>query len=249
VSFYDDLAPYYHLLFEDWEASVARQGAALARLLAGFAVVPGDTVLDAACGIGTQTIGLLDHGYRVIASDISADAVARLRGEIQRRGLSAEIRIDDMRTLTLAAADSVAALIACDNSIPHLLSDDEIRQALQCFFRRVRPGGVVVVSVRDYAAMERRNPDVRPYGVRIDRQGNRFLAVQVWEWEGDQYDLRMYLTFEAQSGACETRVLVTRYYAIAVSRLMELMVQAGFADVRRHDDVLFQPVLTGMRLK
>ena len=31
--FYDRLAPYYHLLYGDWETSVARQGAALARLL------------------------------------------------------------------------------------------------------------------------------------------------------------------------------------------------------------------------
>jgi hypothetical protein len=30
---------------------------------------------------------------------------------------------------------------------------------------------------------------------------------------------------------------------------MELMAQAGFAEVQRHDDVLYQPVLIGVRLK
>lgn len=32
-AFYDELAPLYHLVYEDWEASVARQGSALGSLL------------------------------------------------------------------------------------------------------------------------------------------------------------------------------------------------------------------------
>jgi len=32
-AFYDELAPLYHLVYEDWEASVARQGTALASLI------------------------------------------------------------------------------------------------------------------------------------------------------------------------------------------------------------------------
>ena len=31
--FYDDLAFYYHLIFEDWDASMARQGDALTSLI------------------------------------------------------------------------------------------------------------------------------------------------------------------------------------------------------------------------
>jgi hypothetical protein len=32
-TFYDRLAPLYHLIYEDWEASVTRQGVALASLI------------------------------------------------------------------------------------------------------------------------------------------------------------------------------------------------------------------------
>jgi hypothetical protein len=56
----------------------------------------------------------------------------------------------------------------------------------------------------------------------------------------------MYLTTESD-GTCETRVLVTRYYAVTIERLMQLMSAAGFVDVQRRDDVLFQPVLVGRR--
>ena len=245
AGFYDELAPFYPLLYADWEGAIARQGAALSKLLSELGVARDDIVLDAACGVGTQALGLISQGHRVVASDLSAGAVARFKMELQRRALQATARVDDMRDLATAEPASVAAVIACDNSVPHLLSDDAISQAFASFRRVLKPGGWMVISVRDYASIERKNPDVRPYGLRRD-SNRRFLAVQVWEWDADRYDLRMYLTTES-NGTCETRVLVTRYYAVTIERLMQLMAAAGFVDVQRRDDVLFQPVLVGRR--
>ena len=247
--FYDQLAPFYHLLYGDWEAAVRTQGEALARLLHVRGVVPGEPVLDAACGIGTQTLGLLAQGCTVIASDLSPGAVARLREELDVRGLRASVRVDDLRTLQGTADSSCAAVLACDNSLPHLLTDAEILQALRAAHRVLRPGGLLVLSVRDYAVIERRSPDVRPHGLHLDPEGRRFLAVQVWEWDGDCYDLRLYLTTEKPDGRCTTRVLTSRYYAVTTDRLKDLMHEAGLHEVQRLDDVLFQPVLVGRRAR
>lgn len=245
TSFYDGLAPYYHLIYGDWARAVDEQGAALSQLLARHGVQPGDPVLDAACGIGTQTLGLLQHGHRMAASDLSPGAVERLQAEAAQRGFKVEARVDDLRTLACAVPGSMAAVIACDNSIPHLLSDDQLLQCFRSCLRCLRPGGVAVFSVRDYAVIERKHPDVRPYGLRYDG-GSRFLAVQAWEWDGDQYTVRMYLTSESPEGRCETRVLTSRYYAVTIDRLIELMREAGFAEIVRRDDVLFQPVITAV---
>jgi len=119
------------------------------------------------------------------------------------------------------------------------------RSCLRC----LRPDGAFVISVRDYEVIERKNPDVRPYGLRQDDDGNRILAAQAWEWEGDQYDVRFYLTTESSDGSCHTKVFLSRYYAISIQRLTELMEEAGFTKVRRRDDVLFQPVLVARRRK
>jgi SAM-dependent methyltransferase len=246
ASFYDQLAPYYHLLYGDWGSAAIEQGAALAGLLRQSGIEPGQPVLDAASGIGTQTIGLLICGYAVAASDISPRAIERLDEELAVRALRAQTRVDDLTTLEHTRSGSMAAVLACDNSIPHLLSDAALLQAFRSCFRCLRPGGVAIFSVRDYAAIERKNPDVRPYGLRYEG-GNRFLAVQVWEWDGDEYDLRVYLTSESSDGVCETKVLKSRYYAVTIDRLLALMAEAGFADVQRRDDVLFQPVLVGYR--
>ena len=246
TDFYDRLAPYYHLLYGDWETAVEKQGAALARLLAEHDVITGQPVLDAACGIGTQTLGLISNGYRLTASDASAAAVARLQRELAARGLQAQAQVDDLRTLGHVASGAMAAVLACDNSVPHLLSDADLLQCFSACLRCLRPGGLAVFSVRDYAAIRRVDPDVRPYGMR--RSGDdRFLAVQVWEWDGDRYDLRLYLTTEQADGRCSTEVLRSRYYAVTTDKLLALMHDAGFVDTRRLDDVLFQPVLIGRR--
>jgi len=203
ATFYDELAPYFHLLYGDWERAILKQGAAISSLLGEFGIKSGDRVLDAACGIGGE--------------------LKRLRFELSSRSLHAQLHLDDLRTLAHAASGSMAAILACDNSIPHLL-----------------------FSVRDYAAIERKTPDVRPYGMRY-LDGDRFLAVQVWEWDKDQYDLRLYLTREFADGRCEARVLRSRYYAVSIARLCELLLEAGFVEVQRRDHVLHQPVLVGRR--
>jgi hypothetical protein len=62
ATFYDRLAPHYHLLYGDWDAAITRQGDALSDLLVAQGIAPGAPILDAACGIGTQSIGLARHG-------------------------------------------------------------------------------------------------------------------------------------------------------------------------------------------
>ena len=245
ADFYDQLAPFYHLLYPDWERSVETQGRALNALLRELGAPPGAHVHDAAAGIGTQTLGLLLAGHDLSASDISPGAIQRLRQELARRGLAAHTTVDDLRRLCSVETGSKDAVIACDNSIPHLLGDADILQAFVQCRRCLRPGGVVVFSIRDYAKIERKSPDVRPYGLRRDGD-QRFLAVQVWEWEGNRYDLRVYLTTDAAS-SCRTTVLCSRYYAVPIARLLELLNQAGFVEVERRDDVFFQPVIHGRK--
>jgi methylase of polypeptide subunit release factors len=75
--FYNDLAPYYHLILEDWDAAVRRQAEALGPLIARLAGPGPKRILDATYGIGTQAIGLALEGYEVTASRLSPKVVAR----------------------------------------------------------------------------------------------------------------------------------------------------------------------------
>lgn len=243
-AFYDQLAPFYHLLYPNWDASVARQSRGIATVLEEFGISPGARILDAACGIGTQTLGLAQLGYDVTASDLAPAAVARARTEAQRRNLRVTFAVADLRLLSTVFATPFAAVIACDNAVPHLLSDADIRTAFAECRRVLEPGGALVISVRDYAEIERRSPDVRPYGSRTEGDC-RYSAEQTWRWEGDQYDLTLRLTQQCGSEPPVVREFHSRYYAVEVSTLERLLREAGVERVTRRDEHFFQPLLVG----
>ena len=122
---YDELAPLYHLIFESWETTVARQGRALASLITEEWGPSARTVLDAAVGIGTQALGLLALGFRVTGSDLSHAAVDRARREAAARRLPLTGLVADFRALPVRER-CVDVVIVCDNALPHLETPGEI---------------------------------------------------------------------------------------------------------------------------
>jgi SAM-dependent methyltransferase len=250
--FYDELAADYDLIFESWEASRARQGGWIAALLARFlgpvaAAAPGQVrILDAAAGIGTQSLPLAERGYQVTSRDLSSAAIARLRREAQSRGLAIDAATADMRTVGDGLAGRFDAVLAFDNAIPHLLTDDDIRTALRSFQRALRPGGVCLLSVRDYAQDDPGRDRVLPYGIRW-RDGVRHFPIQAWRWLGTtHYDISFFLIVDEPEAPLVRRT-TTRYYAVTIERLLALLAEAGFVECERLDGAFYQPVLVGRK--
>src|SRR5262249_16257725 len=101
--------------------------------------------------------------------------------------------------------------------------------------------------VRDYDREERGTGLVKPYGVR-EEGGLRYIIFQVWDFQGQIYDMAMY--FVVEDGASErlaTHVMRTRYNAIGTNRLLTLMRVAGFGSTERLDGKFYQPLLVGTR--
>lgn len=246
IDFYDELAPLYHLFFEDWNASIRRQGQQLSEILRRE--WPDHySVLDVSCGIGTQAIALAMQGYRVRGSDISKQAIERAKAEAVVRGQSIEFSICDMRKAHAHHGTGNDLVISCDNSVPHLLSDPEIALALEQMHACLRPGGGCLLTVRDYEREPRGTNIVKLYGARVE-DGKRHVAIQVWDFDGDQYDLTIYFVQEdLESKFVTSRALRSRYYAIGMTRLCELMGEAGFREVKRLDNVFYQPVIVGTK--
>jgi len=244
--FYDEFAPLYHLIFQDWDASIERQGRQLAGLI--HSSWPGHrTVLDVSCGIGTQALALAMNGFEVRGSDVSVGAVERARDEARRRGLDIAFSVCDMREAYDHHGGGFDVVVSGDNSIPHLLTDEDISAALRQMFSCLRPGGGCLLTVRDYDQEPRGTNIVKPYGAKIEN-GKRYLGFQVWDFEGDHYDFTLYFVEEdLSSKEVQARAMRSRYYAISTGRLLTLMEKAGFEDVLRIDGIFYQPVLVGTR--
>jgi SAM-dependent methyltransferase len=241
--FYDELADSFHLIFDDWDAAIVRQADVIDKLLSP--PTAGLHVLDCACGIGTQAIGLAMRGYAVEGSDLSPASVDRAGREASSRGLAAAFRVDDMRKLFAAPIGSYDAVIAMDNAIPHLESDDEIETALAAMRARLRSGGMVLLSLRDYGPLMASRPSSTPASLYRDGNLRRFVH-QVWDWQdARRYIVHQFITIEQPDG-WQSRHFVGRYRAVSTSEVALLARRAGFEDIRiipPHETGYYQPVI------
>jgi SAM-dependent methyltransferase len=241
-AFYDKLAPFYHLIYQDWEASIQRQAAGLDSIIKERWGDRVNEILDVACGVGTQSIGLASLGYAVTASDLSPGSVERARREAAARGLDIDLSVADMREAYAHHKAQFDLVIACDNAVPHLLSDAALLDAFREIHRCVRPGGGFLMTVRDYEKEERSGVHVKPFGMRVEGS-TKYLVFQVWEFNGLIYDVAMYFVEDKGGEDCVTHVMRSRYYAVGISSLMDLLSQAGFVNIQRLDGRFFQPVI------
>ncbi|HEV2853682.1 MAG TPA: class I SAM-dependent methyltransferase [Thermoanaerobaculia bacterium] len=244
--FYGEFAPLYHLIFQDWDASIERQGRQLAAEIRSS--WPGcRTVLDVSCGIGTQALALAMNGFQGHGLRCVREGGRAGQDRARRRGLEIAFSVCDMREAYHHHGGGFDVVVSGDNSIPHLLTDEDISIALRQMFSCLRPGGGCLLTVRDYDQEPRGTNIVKPYGARIEN-GKRYLGFQVWDFEGEHYDFTLYFVEEdLSSKEVQARALRSRYYAVSTCKLLALMQEAGFEDVRRLDEVFYQPVLAGTR--
>jgi glycine/sarcosine N-methyltransferase len=225
ASFYDEVADDYHLIFTNWDESVDLQGRFIASLLGGHGLATG-AVLDCSCGIGTQAIGLAKAGYAVTATDISPASVQRCAREASARGLLIRTSHADMRSLE-GVTGPFDAVISFGNALPHLLDDADL-QAAACALRRVvRPGGVLLASIRDYDAALRNRPS-GDLPRRFQTDAGERIVFQVWDWGAqDTYTLRYFVLDRTASG-WEVAERTTLYRALSRATLTEALAQARF---------------------
>jgi SAM-dependent methyltransferase len=240
---YDCLAPYYHLIFQDWHCAIKRQAGLISRFLPS--PQEAGPVLDCACGIGTQALGLAALGYGVEGTDISPSEVQRARQEAANMGLDASFRVDDMRTLTTSPAGHYGVVLCMDNSLPHLVSDEEILTALEAMRSRLRRHGSVLLSLRDYEKLMAERPSMMAPSFFQDGKHRRFVH-QVWDWTGERsYRFHLYLTFENANGWHSHHVTGT-YRAVTPAEVAALAEMAGFKAVRLlspEESGYYQPII------
>ncbi|MEV7809264.1 class I SAM-dependent methyltransferase [Streptomyces flaveolus] len=241
--FYDELADDYHLIYSDWDASIRRQGDALDAVIGRARTA----VLDCSCGIGTQAIGLALRGHSVTGTDLSPRAAARAVREAARRGVSLAAAAADMRRLPFPDGrfDSV---VCADNSLPHLLTEQDVRAALTEMRRVLRPAGLLLVSTRPYEDLLRDRPTSTPPHVhRTAVDGERTVIFQLWHWhdDGEHYDLEHFQLLPA-GGEWRVKARRTTYWALGQGRLADLAAKAGFVDPEwrmPQETGFFQPLL------
>ena len=113
-TFYNSMARQYDRLFRDWQATTHEQAVILNTIFSKFGFDQSSRVLDCACGIGTQAIGLAALGYNVTASDISEGELAEARDRAEKNGVEIRFEQADFCALSDSFTERFDIVIAMD---------------------------------------------------------------------------------------------------------------------------------------
>lgn len=242
-SFYDSLAPQYDKLFLDWQTTTHEQAMLLDRLICDNGYDTSASILDCACGIGTQAIGLAALGYAVTASDISAAELAEAKVRADQNHVTLRLEQADFRSLEKTFSVLFDVIVCMDNALPHMLTKGDLQAAIQSIVNQLTPGGLFVASIRDYDALLIEKPPYSPPYIHRTDKGQR-VSFQTWNWENDHYKLTQYIiddedTLQISKFDCE-------YRAVRRQELTELLTACGCSKVEwklPEETGFYQPIV------
>lgn len=228
-SFYDHLATQYDKLFLDWQSTTREQAVILENLFKDHGFDRSARILDCACGIGTQAIGLALLGYPVTGSDISEGELA----EARKRAAENRVQIPFLRAGFCALSDTFQErfdiVIAMDNALPHMLTANALEAAIRSITNQIEDGGLFVASIRDYDALLIQKPPHSPPYIHETTNGQR-VSFQTWKWEGDNYRLTQYIIDD--EGSLQVSKFECEYRATRREEMTELLLANGCREVQ-----------------
>ena len=227
-AFYDRLAPQYDRFYQDWDETVRSEARFLQGIIAEFGFDASARILDCACGVGTQAIGLAALGCDVTGSDLSAGEIAEAKRRAAERGVRIRLEQADFRALSSAFSEPFDLVIAMDNALPHMLTAADLKTAVQSIAGQLREGGLFVASIRDYDSLLAEKPAYSAPYVHKTGQGQRVLF-QTWDWVGENYRFIQYIIDDQET--VSVRKFECEYRAVRRSDLTALLREAHLREV------------------
>jgi SAM-dependent methyltransferase len=202
---YRTLAAVYEWLLPDALATPEGNADAFADALGA-----GARVLDCAAGTGQLAVGLALRGFDVTASDASPAMVERTRALAARHGVDVPAlvcRWDELGALEWGGAFD--AVLCVGNSLAHAGPRDARRAALRAMAARLRPGGTLVLTSRNWEQVRAAGSRLAVGDALVERDGRRGLVVYGWTiadaWE-DRHRLEIAVALLGPGDAVEPHV-------------------------------------------
>src|SRR5262245_28516462 len=125
--------------------------------------MPAGTLLDVGCGRGDLAGAFVRHGWRVVGVEPSSSACTIARG----RGVDA--RVGTLETVSLEAGSFDAVVMT--HALEHV---PDVRADLGRIHRLLRPGGVLVISVPNFASWQRERFGADWFPLELPRHRTHF---------------------------------------------------------------------------
>jgi len=235
TAFYDAIADFYSLFYKDWEVQLEREGLTLRSIFRKKGV---ETVLDVGCGPGTQSVPLAKLGFTVTGVDPSSKLLEKAKETARDHDVEVKWVRGDFLSLHDTVQGPFDAVVCKGNSLPHLLTDDEIETTIQIFFDLLRPGGVLVIGLRDFEMMLEHRPQFLPGFNHRGENDSEFITFDIWEWEDGPPVIATQNLFmiRGQEDDYQTIKRTVQFRPLSTDEVKVVLLEKKFEDIEQTSD-------------
>ncbi len=194
--------------------------------------LPGNTVLDLACGTGSLTVELARRGYEMIGVDLSPEMLAEA-AEKNRGAAPIEpiFLCQSMDKLDLYG--TIDACVCCLDSVNYVTDPKKLEKAFGRVHLFLMPGGLFLFDINTPEKLKALDGQVF-----LDETEDAYCV-----WRADfskrsqicSYYMDIF-QLDPASGQWERDVELHRERAYSVEQLTEMLRRAGFRDIRVYGD-------------
>jgi SAM-dependent methyltransferase len=149
-----------------WPERIEREWPFLERVLGSG---PSRRVLDLGCGTGEHSRRMAAEGFEVVGIDASESMLRKA----QEEPVPDTLRFvhGDIREVGEIAEGSVGGAICLGNTLPHLLTDDDLSRFAAGLRKRLLPGAPFILQILGYDRVFAKNERCLPVNFRPDPEG------------------------------------------------------------------------------
>lgn len=203
--------------------------------------LPGNTVLDLACGTGSLTRELAQRGYEMIGVDLSPEMLAEAAEKNRDAGEVPPIFLcQSMDKLDLYG--TVDACVCCLDSVNYVTNPKKLQRAFQRVHLFLTPGGLFLFDINTPEKLERMDGQVF-----LDETEDTYC---VWRAEYSKrsricsYFMDIF-RLDRESGTWERGEELHRERAYTIPELTDYLRQAGFQDIKVYGQLKMRPPVPG----
>ncbi len=240
---YDVLSEDYDR-FVNWKERLDAELLFLERLISSLSPIEGEKprILDAACGTGMHAIALAQRGYHLVGADLSPQMINRARENAFEAGVTVRFETAGFGEMAALFGEQCFDAVLClGNSLPHLLSEEELFRALVDFYHLLRPKGKLLIQNRNFhPVLKNHQREMEPQSMR---EGNReWLFIRFYDFLPDGLIRFNFLTLSRQGEqGWKQRWESALLRPILSDELGTLLERAGFEQVKTFGNLAGEP--------
>lgn len=226
--------------FNNWKDRLAFEMPFIDKQLRILKQKTGDpfSILDAACGTGMHAIALAKEGYQVSGADLVPEMIEIAYDNANSEGVKVDFRAAGFGALSTEFAPCQFNTVLClGNSLPHLISQDDIAEALDDFNQCLVSGGMLLIQNRNFdSIMQQKNRWMEPQA--FNEGDKEWLFHRFYDFEADGTIRFNIITLSRIPGAdWLINIDHTRLMPMLFEDLSVLLCSSGFSSMEFHGDM------------